>query len=202
MQYRAVRRSGSSPLARGTPEFVLLVLLFPRFIPAGAGNTIGETSGSVVTAVHPRWRGEHRQFKLLARPGYGSSPLARGTRIQSKTSKIFNRFIPAGAGNTRCCWCRRRSSAVHPRWRGEHVFRLFAEADAYGSSPLARGTPASRRATALSCRFIPAGAGNTAIPAGWPVPAPGSSPLARGTHHLGKRWPEPVRFIPAGAGNT
>jgi len=91
---------------------------------------------------------------------------------------------------------------VHPRGRGEHVRA--------GSS-----------ANAL-CRFIPAGAGNTALrnwirtcravhprgrgehtmrlPFGFEFA--GSSPRARGTHALTRQRLDDVRFIPAGAGNT
>ncbi len=72
----------------------------------------------------------------------------------------------------------------------------------YGSSPLARGTLSTRSLRAALPRFIPAGAGNTAMrrsaSCSWAVhprwrgehvthtgkvaPVTGSSPLARGTH--------------------
>ena len=71
-------------------------------------------------------------------------------------------------------------------------------------------------------RFIPAGAGNTAllcrsrsVPTVYPrwrgehgnrslnsTPASGLSPLARGTHLSPYEFYAPSRFIPAGAGNT
>ncbi len=50
---------GLSPLARGTPFGLKAVALMPRFIPAGAGNTIPARLSSGRTAVYPRWCGEH-----------------------------------------------------------------------------------------------------------------------------------------------
>ncbi|KJT03661.1 hypothetical protein SEEH3095_15343 [Salmonella enterica subsp. enterica serovar Heidelberg str. 607309-5] len=37
----------------------LAVLLFFRFIPAGAGNTGTMNGSALMPAVYPRWRGEH-----------------------------------------------------------------------------------------------------------------------------------------------
>ena len=112
--------------------------------------------------------------------------------------------------------------AVHPRSRGEHDARGHGIEDVAGSSPLARGTPASRRRWKPAFRFIPARAGNTrpCSPTTSPPPvhprsrgehaalggrrtaAAGSSPLARGTlREIQERHAE-GRFIPARAGNT
>ena len=112
--------------------------------------------------------------------------------------------------------------AVHPRWRGEHLLTRCAEVSQCGSSPLARGTRAAHHAWRQRGRFIPAGAGNTALHAlhqsvlavhpRWrgehcPTPAAtgatyGSSPLARGTLSDVTCTRAGPRFIPAGAGNT
>ncbi|KMT99339.1 hypothetical protein SEEN6799_03889 [Salmonella enterica subsp. enterica serovar Newport str. 36799] len=94
-----------------------------------------------MTAVYPRWRGEHcrvyaRDNKVtglspLARGThrtnlfflflFGLSPLARGTRAVPGLNTALTRFIPAGAGNTEtdCIPCAMK--AVYPRWRGEHT---------------------------------------------------------------------------------
>ncbi len=72
--------------------------------------------------------------------GFGSSPLARGTRILRDDHGNAVRFIPAGAGNTGGSWYVHDVLPVHPRWRGEHVVSMAGCTRAYGSSPLARGT--------------------------------------------------------------
>ena len=75
-------------------------MLLLRFIPAGAGNTPAALSTSIITAVYPRWRGEHGQdYNKPARTD-GLSPLARGTLRMTFPFRVNWRFIPAGAGNT------------------------------------------------------------------------------------------------------
>ena len=111
---------------------------------------------------------------------------------------------------------------VYPRWRGEHTVISLPLGDRNGLSPLARGTRNSLRIRQQKYRFIPAGAGNTAllcrsrsVPTVYPrwrgehgnrslnsTPASGLSPLARGTHLSPYEFYAPSRFIPAGAGNT
>ena len=217
-----VHGHGSSPLARGTPDAREDGAAHDRFIPARAGNTLGQ--GNVVShfTVHPRSRGEHSQTEAQIETRTGSSPLARGTldKVSGNTKAI--RFIPARAGNTRPRKERASRAPVHPRSRGEHAFDVLSGNGRTGSSPLARGTrllpPADRRAP----RFIPARAGNTRRTTGrrtYTAVHPrsrgehqrvlrrgeggaGSSPLARGTHHRGPALPERRRFIPARAGNT
>ncbi len=172
--------------------------------------------------VHPRWRGEHVNHKIRIPSQSGSSPLARGTQPFIAVAHLHARFIPAGAGNTdRGRWWR-YTRAVHPRWRGEHLPAPASSWRLYGSSPLARGTQAQLSESRLSCRFIPAGAGNTACRTDrdWCTPvhprwrgehylpdfyfpiADGSSPLARGTRLRLRGKLLELRFIPAGAGNT
>ncbi|ESE83643.1 hypothetical protein SEH50133_19849, partial [Salmonella enterica subsp. houtenae serovar 50:g,z51:- str. 01-0133] len=51
----------------------------PRFIPAGAGNSVSTALVASMHSVYPRWRGElqlQRSTKLVE---CGLSPLARGT---------------------------------------------------------------------------------------------------------------------------
>ena len=132
------------------------------------------------------------------------------------------RFIPAGAGNTSSSNSLIRLAAVYPRWRGEHHVSRTQIRSPGGLSPLARGTLSPSTEHLTTCRFIPAGAGNTilsiTIRASMPVYPRwrgeherksylperflGLSPLARGTladHFACLRG---SRFIPAGAGNT
>ncbi len=92
-----------------------------RFIPAGAGNTPERGQDRPRSAVHPRWRGEHAGKRINTLIMTGSSPLARGTRLAPWQLDATGRFIPAGAGNTAQRFGGGRPSAVHPRWRGEHM---------------------------------------------------------------------------------
>ena len=132
------------------------------------------------------------------------------------------RFIPARAGNTCVAGHRALRTAVHPRSRGEHADLSPRRSPCPGSSPLARGTPATDGRSILSLRFIPARAGNTPtrgkdrrdrpvhprsrgehigiVP--WFAKPIGSSPLARGTRGADRFKTEFRRFIPARAGNT
>ena len=152
---------GSSPLARGTHPPRPDRGPHPRFIPARAGNTSVGCSKSPKTTVHPRSRGEHDGTRRSNDQIIGSSPLARGTPRTFGNSSISRRFIPARAGNTAGHVARVRGWPVHPRSRGEHSTIPLLVASASGSSPLARGTRASRLAARRRLRFIPARAGNT-----------------------------------------
>ena len=196
-----MKSTGSSPLARGTRAGGRLDALGSRLIPARAGNTVSFRACWVVWPAHPRSRGEHCSGQLCQGVGYGSSPLARGTRGATDDPLNQVRLIPARAGNT---WGTRRLgalSAAHPRSRGEHGQPSLHSSFQGGSSPLARGTLKMKKPSIAPTRLIPARAGNTphslqparprpAHPrsrgehvskAGAVAPGFGSSPLARGT---------------------
>ena len=91
----------------------------------------------------------------------GSSPLTRGTRIDSGQNDRFNRFIPAYAGNSAQGKARNLLRSVHPRLRGELVKIQALTNFTAGSSPLTRGTQVVRRSVCVIARFIPAYAGNS-----------------------------------------
>ena len=152
----------------------------------------------------------------------GSSPLTRGTRIDSGQNDRFNRFIPAYAGNSCSNAPVSATIPVHPRLRGELTSRGLPFMVVIGSSPLTRGTLAFDDASYSAARSIPAYAGNSAqgkarnllrsvhprlrgelvkIQALTNFTA-GSSPLTRGTQDAQcPRWKH-IRFIPAYAGNS
>jgi len=153
---------------------------------------------------------------------FGLSPLARGTHTGTSLFASAGRFIPAGAGNTSSVVIVWPSTAVYPRWRGEHRGTRMKSIAESGLSPLAWGTHNKGKEVPEIIRFIPAGVGNT-MPADhnhktrtvyprWRgehlaaqtanIGAIGLSPLAWGTH--ARSWPSPyrARFIPAGVGNT
>ena len=219
---RASPSPGSSPLARGTPRGANRIRSGFRFIPARAGNTPRGARAPAPGAVHPRSRGEHGGIHSPASFDLGSSPLARGTQARQQRAFTAARFIPARAGNTDRGRPSPRGSSVHPRSRGEHLGLRDVAQPPGGSSPLARGTRSGEPRIIITCRFIPARAGNTPSRSTSPSRPPvhprsrgehevdrgagghggGSSPLARGTPCIGNdiaRW---RRFIPARAGNT
>jgi len=55
---------------------------------------------------------------------YGSSPLARGAQINIAKLTGYLRLIPAGAGSTESVPGAWALVKAHPRWRGEHSFRV------------------------------------------------------------------------------
>ena len=177
---------------------------------------------SLLAAVHPRVRGEHRLTEH-ARAAQGcSSPRARGTLCPALIGLVSVRFIPAGAGNTTRSGPSITAVAVHPRGRGEHYYAARRTQGIDGSSPRVRGTRALIRPSLIGQRFIPACAGNTILttPLDTRVmvhprvcgehPAAnrlgcegtGSSPRARGTQAWNGPNRSAARFIPACAGNT
>ncbi len=75
---------------------------------------------TVISAVYPRWRGEHPAELEYRLTDDGLSPLARGTRLPINCLTLRCWFIPAGAGNTSLSLRSGFFAAVYPRWRGEH----------------------------------------------------------------------------------
>ena len=111
---------------------------------------------------------------------------------------------------------------VHPRLRGELLPRTSRTKNAFGSSPLTRGTHAQDLTACFNQRFIPAYAGNSGeSKMGWWAGSvhprlrgelktcdiafgitDGSSPLTRGTRFDSCPNASYSRFIPAYAGNS
>ena len=132
----------------------------------------------------------------------GSSPLTRGTPVQTASIRGLLRFIPAYAGNSSIVPCASKYGPVHPRLRGELFFRNDRDRVACGSSPLTRGTQKDIVNRLRRHRFIPAYAGNSNFQTFFSFlrtvhprlrgelnflllikqQSIGSSPLTRGTH--------------------
>ena len=132
---------GSSPLARGLPDHGPVGVPDERIIPARAGFTPRETM-SPLTA-------------------HGSSPLARGLREPESRRRLGRRIIPARAGFTMYCPLRPERNRDHPRSRGVYALVAVSGFIARGSSPLARGLPATLCSECSAYRIIPARAGFT-----------------------------------------
>ena len=112
---------GSSPLARGTHWNKGYTWFTDGLIPARAGNTPSRTSEPMPSGAHPRSRGEHYALDRVKRLQSGSSPLARGTRLDPIVTAFTNGLIPARAGNTVLVGFTVSNDGAHPRSRGEHT---------------------------------------------------------------------------------
>ena len=172
--------------------------------------------------VHPRLRGELFACHKLSFALFGSSPLTRGTLTEFLWPRLSMRFIPAYAGNSEGQSIRAGSETVHPRLRGELLPRTSRTKNAFGSSPLTRGTHAQDLTACFNQRFIPAYAGNSPMSFTRQCAVPvhprlrgelatdtvsvtvtgGSSPLTRGTQQETFGARQRPRFIPAYAGNS
>ena len=113
-------RSGSSPLARGTPGVDAACLVIVGLIPARAGNTNFLEIPAASPWAHPRSRGEHIHDDRRRINSLGSSPLARGTLVTHLCDNPLCGLIPARAGNTEPPITRKSRRRAHPRSRGEH----------------------------------------------------------------------------------
>ena len=158
----------------------------------------------------------------MSKAGSGSSPHTRGTPSCALDSPGQGRFIPAHAGNTDYRGGIILSLSVHPRTRGEHLYKVVMALIDDGSSPHTRGTRKTNVTDPKVLRFIPAHAGNTRGGRPCLISSPvhprtrgehqlryrhnngpaGSSPHTRGTHRSNPCHQRCERFIPAHAGNT
>ena len=91
---------GSSPLARGARGRAVPDQRAHGLIPARAGSTPWRRTHPTSGRAHPRSRGEHRDILSDMTGLQGSSPLARGARVQGQDDRPNRRLIPARAGST------------------------------------------------------------------------------------------------------
>ena len=171
---------------------------------------------------HPRSRGEYRPKKPGTTVATGSSPLSRGILLGLAAAGVYDRIIPALAGNTASVPRGHCTRGDHPRSRGEYLDCSLLAPVGQGSSPLSRGILERHSSTRKTTRIIPALAGNTARnrmscsssrdhprsrgeyhrgPRREGSPG-GSSPLSRGILMAAAQEVVKPRIIPALAGNT
>ena len=109
---------GSSPLARGLPQYDNGRGVGGRIIPARAGFTSTPHRTHTRPRDHPRSRGVYRATTVSHSPSQGSSPLARGLHLVRHLPERLRRIIPARAGFTPTSSPSAGSSEDHPRSRG------------------------------------------------------------------------------------
>ena len=167
-------------------------------------------------------RGEHGVAFGRPRLFAGSSPHARGARLEGAVHHVLAGIIPACAGSTRDKGAFAARGWDHPRMRGEHPTRSRRRARPAGSSPHARRARTIDHSGQTKPGIIPACAGSTRRTA-HQASCPGDHPRMRGEHPLqlfgsklclgsspharGARadaWPQAGggRIIPACAGST
>ena len=152
---------GSYPLTRGKRVLEARLVHQPGLIPAHAGKTGSGSSDATRPGAHPRSRGENRVFCGTHAATAGSSPLTRGKRRGQRRGSGLRRLIPAHAGKTSSSTDSRRSTAAHPRSRGENCDTEHGGEALNGSSPLTRGKLGRAHGTRPRVRLIPAHAGKT-----------------------------------------
>ena len=176
----------------------------------------------VLSAAHPRSRGENSGLVSVPASSIGSSPLTRGKHTTLTGWVTGIGLIPAHAGKTRWYSAAQVRETAHPRSRGENSLLTPMLSDKYGSSPLTRGKLRWVEDTETGERLIPAHAGKTTdvssarhSPAAHPRSrgendgrvvrppfASGSSPLTRGKPLASLLIADGKRLIPAHAGKT
>ena len=88
---------------------------------------------------HPRSRGVYNISTQIAETGIGSSPLARGLRLDPGANLGGGGIIPARAGSTDPRPLEDGTDQDHPRSRGVYYAVWTPGTQVGGSSPLARG---------------------------------------------------------------
>ena len=140
--WRRSRRAcaaGSSPHARGARLGEPDAGQRRGIIPACAGSTGRCRRKPPWCRDHPRMRGEHTFNVDASHKLAGSSPHARGARVQQARLPGPDGIIPACAGSTTGTRSATRAGRDHPRMRGEHSPTLVSVSLSCGSSPHARG---------------------------------------------------------------
>ena len=152
---------GSSPLARGSLLHREVGRSVDRIIPARAGFTSPTPAAAPSPSDHPRSRGVHPSASSGRATGFGSSPLARGSRHRPVRPHPQPRIIPARAGFTPGGGREHAADRDHPRSRGVHRSASVGTPWGFGSSPLARGSRRAHQGNRVYKGIIPARAGFT-----------------------------------------
>ena len=132
-----------------------------RIIPAHAGQTRPQVPALGAITDHPRACGANK-YPMICHVGrFGSSPRMRGKPGALNVPHSSSRIIPAHAGQTLRCCCRRCDIPDHPRACGANNPDCDRVVQDAGSSPRMRGKRALCDRHGRKLRIIPAHAGQT-----------------------------------------
>ena len=132
----------------------------------------------------------------------GSSPLARGLRIEHVADPSSRRIIPARAGFTAAPRPGGVPRRDHPRSRGVYRMVMASSRIVSGSSPLARGLLGGLVGIVANLMDHPRSRGVYHAMVLGDIKPDGSSPLARGLLPRRREHEQHARIIPARAGFT
>ena len=194
--------AGSSPLARGLLDGDISGAINTRIIPARAGFTSPRQNRTRPIRDHPRSRGVYTGSPSATERKAGSSPLARGLRVDKKPAEATPGIIPARAGFTSSTPRTGTESQDHPRSRGVYHRWRRPAITAPWIIPARAGFTHGFIRTQDHSRDHPRSRGVYRLLPRRRRHGGGSSPLARGL--LRRKIPEgsSERIIPARAGFT
>ena len=195
-------RAGSSPLARGLHQAPVDEHRGPGIIPARAGFTRRSGSCPPLPTDHPRSRGVYPRTETPVWSAEGSSPLARGLRLDARPDPVPGGIIPARAGFTPTGRRIPTDDEDHPRSRGVYADSASSDTGHSWIIPARAGFTTSFAGLAAFDRDHPRSRGvyrDMITEADLPD---GSSPLARGLPPGSQRGPGESGIIPARAGFT
>ena len=136
--------NGSSPRMRGKQGGRRKLERELRIIPAHAGQTRLLARPHGARPDHPRACGANVEVSRLVNVTSGSSPRMRGKLIRNLDGDHRVRIIPAHAGQTLRCCCRRCDIPDHPRACGANSASRRNRPRNSGSSPRMRGKHPTR----------------------------------------------------------
>ena len=143
-----------------------------RIIPAHAGQTRPQVPALGAITDHPRACGANK-YPMICHVGrFGSSPRMRGKPGALNVPHSSSRIIPAHAGQTLRCCCRRCDIPDHPRACGANTLVKIIRQRLHGSSPRMRGKLSEWHRPVVWDRIIPAHAGQTRSLRSWPTCRP------------------------------
>ena len=192
---------GLSPRVRGNQGFILLACHFRRSIPACAGEPNGTGHDTLKMTVYPRVCGGTMQSTTPFGLENGLSPRVRGNHIGIASDGIYIGSIPACAGEPQPIAARSARSTVYPRVCGGTCVNGMRNQTVGGLSPRVRGNLFLRPWMTVSCRSIPACAGEPVTAVGLSLFKKVYPRVCGGTYYIWLELRENMGLSPRVRGN-